>query len=151
MTSCSTVGDCGELGIFGANLVCGKTGCQNCSIDSDCNGINSPGGKCINGLCSCLSNDDCSCNGGDPYGCGKDDTGRCVCSESNKGLAMIKIANQSSKRVNISLILAISLILILGWSVFIVKFVKLPKDQAKKYVMGGSGVIVVVTLIVLLI
>jgi hypothetical protein len=147
---CSSVGDCGELGIFGAKLVCGKSGCQNCSVDSDCNGINSPRGNCVNGICSCQTNDDCVCEGSDPYGCGHDDKGKCVCSES-KGLAMIKIANQASNQVNIFLVLSIGLILILAWSVFTVKFAKLPKDQAKKYVIGGSGVIAVLTLIALLI
>ena len=146
---CSSVGDCGQLGIFGSNLVCAKTGCQNCSVDSDCNGFSNPSGKCINNLCSCSSNSDCSCEGNDPYGCGHDENGKCVCSEKNKGLAMIKIAK--SKPVNVFLILMIGLLLILAWAVFITKFKKLPEQQAKKYVMYGSGVIGVLTLVALLI
>jgi hypothetical protein len=146
---CSSVGDCGQLGIFGSNLVCAKSGCQNCSVDSDCNGVNNPPGQCINNLCSCSSNSDCSCEGNDPYGCGYDKKGNCVCSESNKGLAALKITK--SKPLNIFLILMIGLILILAWAVYITKFTNLPEEQAKKYVMYGSGVISVLTLISLLI
>ena len=146
---CASVGDCGQLGIFGSNLVCAKTGCQNCSVDSDCNGVNNPPGKCINNLCSCSSNSDCSCEGNDPYGCGHDKKGKCVCSEANKGLAAMRIT--SSKKFNIFLILMIGLALILAWAVFITKVKKLPEEQGKKYVMYGSGVIAVLTLIALLI
>lgn len=146
---CGSVGDCGQLGIFGSNLVCAKTGCQNCSVDSDCNGVNNPSGKCVNNLCSCLSNSDCSCEGNDPYGCGYDKKGKCVCSELNKGLAAMRIT--PSKPVNIFLILIIGLILVLAWSVYITKFTKLPEEQAKKYVMYGSGVIILFTLVALLI
>ena len=146
---CSSVGDCGQLGIFGTNLVCSQSKCQNCTQDLDCNGVNNPPGKCLNNVCSCVSNSDCSCEGNDPYGCGHDEEGKCVCSEKNKGLAAIKIV--SSKPANIFLILMVGLILILGWAVFITKVKKLPEAQAKKYVMYGSGVISILTIIALLI
>ena len=147
---CSTVGDCGQLGIFGTNLVCAKTGCQNCSVDSDCNGFSSPSGKCINNLCSCSSNSDCSCEGNDPYGCGHDEKGKCVCSEKNKGLAAIKIIPSKPVK-NIFVILLIGLLMILAWALFITKFTKLNEKQAKKYVMYGTVVIFVLTLVALLI
>ena len=98
---CKTVGDCGELGISGINMTCGKQGyCENCSSDSDCNGVNAPIGKCIDNICSCLSNADCSCQGNDPYGCDYDDKGNCICSDKNKGLADIRVSDDNQSHVN---------------------------------------------------
>lgn len=146
---CASVGDCGQLGIFGSNLVCAKTGCQNCSVESDCNGVNSPSGKCINNLCSCVSNEDCACEGNDPYGCGHD-KGKCVCSEKNKGLAAMRITK--SEPVSIIIILFIALFLILAWAVFVTKVVPKFKNlkDPKQYVIGGAVVIGVIALTLIL-
>ncbi len=148
---CKSVGDCGQLGIFGTNLVCAKTGCQNCSVDSDCNGVNNPPGKCINNLCSCVSNNDCSCEGNDPYGCGHDKKGKCNCSELNKGLAVIKITK--SEPVSILIILFIALFLILAWAVFVTKVIPKFKNlkDPKQYVIGGAVVISAIALVLIVI
>jgi hypothetical protein len=143
---CTSTGDCGQLGIFGTDLVCVKTGCQNCKIDTDCNGVNNPPGKCVDNLCSCVSDSDCSCEGNDPYGCGFDKNGKCTCSELHKGLATIKIS--PSKPLNTFYILGIGLLIILLWSIFIARFTKMNNEKAKKYIFIGSLIIFIVTVII---
>jgi|LakMenEpi03Aug12_release.lakeMendotaPanAssembly.Ray.scaffolds.fasta_scaffold00700_19 hypothetical protein len=147
---CTSVGDCGQLGIYGSNLTCSKKGyCQNCSVDTDCNGVDTPPGKCVNNVCSCLANDDCSCEGNDPYGCGHDKKGKCTCSKEHKGLATIKMTPEKTK--SMLLILGIGLLLIVAWITYILKFSKFSQVKIKKYIMYGSGSIFLLTVIVALI
>jgi len=112
---CGSIGDCGQLGIYGNNLVCSKKGfCENCSVDTDCNGVTSPLGKCVNNVCSCLTNNDCSCEGNDPYGCGYDNKGNCVCSKENKGLAALRMPTEKgTQRTLWTLIIGFVLILLI--------------------------------------
>ena len=147
---CTSVGDCGQLGIYGSNLTCSKKGfCQNCSVDTDCNGVDTPPGKCIDNVCSCLSNSDCSCEGNDPYGCGYDKKGKCTCSREHKGLAALKITPEKTK--SMMLILGIGLVLILLWVGYIIKLSKFDEDKAKKYIMYGGGSIFILSVAIAII
>ena len=147
---CTSVGDCGQLGIYGSNLTCSKKGfCQNCSVDTDCNGVDTPPGKCIDNVCSCLSNSDCSCEGNDPYGCGYDKKGKCTCSREHKGLAALKITPEKTK--SMMLILGIGLVLILLWVGYIIKLSKFDEVKAKKYIMYGGGSIFILTVAIAII
>jgi|688.fasta_scaffold04476_19 hypothetical protein len=150
---CKTVGDCGELGISGLNMACGKKGyCENCSSDLDCNGVNAPIGKCIDNICSCLDNSTCSCEGNDPYGCGYDDKGKCICSDKNKGLAAIKKTGDQTEpekqsQKSLFIILSSCLFLILIWVIFIVRFSKIKNIiTLMRYLMYGVMVICLITI-----
>lgn len=151
---CSTVGDCGQLGIYGSDLICSKKGfCQNCSSDLDCNGVTAPDGKCIDNVCSCVNNTSCSCEGNDPYGCGYDRKGNCICSDKNKGLAALRIYQGNKITLStVYLYLSIGFFLILLWNIFIIRFSGIT-DQVKsaEYLKNGSlliGLIVIVALMV---
>ena len=147
---CGSVGDCGQLGIHGSNLTCSKKGyCENCSVDSDCNGVDTPPGKCVNNVCSCLTSSDCSCEGNDPYGCGYDKKGNCTCSKEHKGLAVLRITPE--KRKNMLVILVIGLLLMLSWVVYVVKFSDFDEDKAKKYILYGCGLMFLLTVIAVLV
>jgi len=147
---CNSAGDCGELGIYGTNLTCNKGFCQNCSVDTDCNGVDTPFGKCKDNICSCLSNSDCSCNGNDPYGCGYDNEGKCNCSMQNKGLAALKIIPEKNKSSTM-LILEIGFVLILLWVGYIIKLSKFDEVKQKKYIMYGGGSIFILTVAIAII
>lgn len=129
---CSNIGDCGQLGIYGSNLVCTKTGyCQNCQSDLDCNGVDTPVGKCINNVCSCVNDNDCSCEGNDPYGCGQDDNAKCGCSPKYKGLSDINFVSSSK---NLYFIIGICLLLMIFWTIYVLRFSKLNK----KFLIYGN-------------
>ena len=147
---CTSVGDCGQLGIYGSDLTCSKKGfCENCMVDTDCNGVDTPPGKCVDNVCSCLTNSDCSCEGNDPYGCGYDKKGNCTCSKDHKGLAALKITPEKTK--SMMLILGIGLIMILLWIGYIIKFSNFDEVKAKKYIMYGCVSIFILTVIIAII
>jgi hypothetical protein len=146
---CGSAGDCGSIGIYGNNVTCNKKGnCQNCQDDFDCNGVTTPLGKCVNNVCSCLSNSDCSCEGNDPYGCGYDKKGNCTCSKEHKALAAIKITPEKAK--SMFLILGVGLLGIIGWSTYIIKFSNFEEVKANKYLTYGSiGIFILSCIIVI--
>lgn len=141
---CSNVGDCGEIGIYGSNLVCSKGGfCQNCQTDLECNGVDNPSGKCINNVCTCVQDSDCSCEGNDPYSCGQNNDENCVCSPKYRGLSDLKGLYDKPKTKTKSYVF-IFFLLILCLNFYIFKISNLSNSKKKKILVYGNLLIFII-------